>query len=497
MEASAVAKFNLLEEPWIPVLRGGQVEEVGLEEALLRAPEIARIETPSPLEEAALYRLLLAILHRALGGPSRVEEAVEWWEAGRFPEKPLRRYLDTYRERFYLFHDRAPFFQVADLPEKDPLPWSKLLPELASGNNPTLFDHTTEDNLPKASYAQAARALLVHQTFTPGGLLKRHGVTSAKGAPLAGAAAFLPTGKSLFETLLFNLVPYQKEGDAPLWELPPLHLKDLEGYKTKWPLSGTTRVYTWPSRGVRLLDEGDGVRFMAYGPGVEPLEAAFRDPMVAYRQDAKGNLLPLRFSMENAFWRDFGAMLPQAGGAAPATVETADSLLLQLDGHGPSPRLRVLGQVADQAKILDIRREVYPLPPGIFSQKAKPEKAELNLGQALKRAEEVGQGLKRLAGEVLGEVLGGGDRGELSTFAASLPLERLYWHALDGSFPAFLERLGQEGDRAWWEGALKGAAREAWAATRISLGTEARHLKALAKGEARLLALLAPKEERR
>jgi CRISPR system Cascade subunit CasA len=78
--------------------------------------------------------------------------------------------------------------------------------------------------VPKATYAQAARALLVHQTFTPGGLLRRFGVPSAKGAPLAGAAAFLPTGENLFQTLLLNLVPYsstEAREDAPVWEAPP------------------------------------------------------------------------------------------------------------------------------------------------------------------------------------------------------------------------------------------------------------------------------------
>ena len=55
-------KFNLIDEPWIPVLKGGRVVEVGIGEALLRAHEFARIETPSPLEEAVLHRLLLAVL---------------------------------------------------------------------------------------------------------------------------------------------------------------------------------------------------------------------------------------------------------------------------------------------------------------------------------------------------------------------------------------------------------------------------------------------------
>jgi CRISPR system Cascade subunit CasA len=328
-------KFSLLEEPWIPVLREGRVEEVGLREALLQAHNITRIETPSPLEEAALHRLLLAVLHRALMGPRRLEDVLDWWRAGRFPRgAPDGTTWTAFLDSFFLFHPKTPFFQVADLPKKNRLPWSKLLPELASGNNPTLFDHTTEENVPKVAYAQAARALLVHQTFALGGLLRRFGVASAKDAPVARPALFLPTGRNLLETLLLNLVPYTPEEDAPIWEVPPLRLADLEGGRTKWPIAGRTRVYTWPARGVRLLDEGDGVRFMGYGPGVEPLEAPYRDPMVAQRLDSRGNLAALRLSEDRSFWRDFSAMLPRQGGHVAATVDHAENLQGELEDEG-------------------------------------------------------------------------------------------------------------------------------------------------------------------
>ena len=501
-----VAKFNLLEEPWIPVLKvapGGKEEkEIGLLGALLNAHTITRIETPSPLEEAALHRLLLAVLHRALMGPKDKWEALEWWEEGRFPEDPIRAYLEEYQDRFFLFHPEAPFLQVADLPDTPipkenpgPRPWTTLLPERSSGNNPTLFDHTTEEDVPKATYAQAARALLVHQTFTPGGLLRRFGVPSAKGAPLAGAAAFLPTGENLFQTLLLNLVPYsstEAREDAPVWEAPPLRLRDVREYRTKWPLSGRTRVYTWPSRGVRLLDEGNGVRLMAYGPGVEPIPTPFRDPMVAYRSDAKGNPLPLRLDVDRSFWRDFSSMLPMKEGSPPASLAHADEILrtLKEEGEKGSRSLRVLGQVSDQAKVLDVRREVYPLPRGILSDVAK-----LNLSSALEQAEDLGQGLRALAFVLAREVLGNRDPQELSSFARSLPLGRLYWHALDGAFPGFLARVGEGEALGLWQEALKRAALEAWAATRLFLGTEARHLKAVAEGERVLGRLLGELKE--
>lgn len=404
--------------------------------------------------------------------------------------------MHRHYDRFFLFHHKAPFFQIADLPDDKPLPWSKLLPELASGNNPTLFDHTTETTVPKAGYSQAARALLVHQTFAPGGLIRRLDVASGKGGPLVGLAVFLPAGKTLLETLLLNLAPYPKEDqreDVPIWEASPLQTEDVRGQRTKWAFSGRTRIYTWPTRGVRLLDEGDGVRYMAYGPGVEPTEVPYRDPQAGYRRGKNGELIPLRLNMERSFWRDFSSMLRIREGVPPATLDHALTVanLVEEEGLDVTFTLRVLGQVSDQAKVLDVRREVYPLPPGLLSPKA-----EFRLETAVTKAENLGQDLQSLAYAVARSVLGEKDPAELSAFVRSLPLEQLYWHTLDGAFLVFLERIEDQDPLAWWQEALRRAAWEAWEATRLFLGTGARHLKALAEGENRLRLFLSRVEVR-
>ena len=481
-----MAKFNLIEEPWIPVLGAGRVQEVGLGEALCEAHRLERIETPSPLEEAALYRLLLAVLYRALPPVEDTYDALALLERGQFDRSALEAYLNRYYDRFFLFHGDAPFLQIPDLPEDKPVPWTKLLPELASGNNPTLFDHTTEENVPLASYAQAARALLVHQTFAPGGLLKRLGVTSAKDAPLARPAAFLAMGRNLFETLVLNLVPSGTADDAPVWELSPLGAQEVAGYRTKWLLAGEARVYTWPSRGVLLLDQGDGVREMAYGPGVEPLNASWRDPMVAYRLSSRGEILPLRLSMEKSFWRDFQAMLPQAGGSFPATLVYAH----QIAEEAELPvSLRVLGQVSEQSKVFDIRREVYPLPHGLLT-----ERGELLLQVALEEAEALEKALSRAADTLARAILRDKNPQELQSFQKSLPLLRIYWSTLDLAFPEFLAGLEAEGALARWRARLERVARAAWVETRRVVGTQGRHLRALAEGERALVAALRRKE---
>ncbi|BCW93363.1 MAG: CRISPR-associated protein CasA/Cse1 [Thermoanaerobaculum sp.] len=480
-------KFNLLDEPWIPVFKDGKVTEVGLAAALLEAHTIERIEVASPLEEAALHRLLLAVLYRALPPVQDVYAAMDVLEKGEFDRGAIAAYLDRYHDRFYLFHERHPFWQIADLPQDEALPWSKLLPELSSGNNPTLFDHTTDENPPVASYAQAARALLVHQNFAPGGLLRRLGVGSAKDAPLARPAAFLPVGQNLFQTLVLNLVPDDCR-EPPIWETPPLTTRDVTGYATKWPLQGSARVFTWPSRGVLLLDSGGGVRWIAYGPGVEPLDVLWRDPMAAYRQDPKGNVLPLRLSTEKSFWRDFGALLPAAGGQWPGSLQWASSIT---DRGESSYTLRVLGQVSDQAKLLDIRREVYPLPQGLFSAEA-----QIILQRGLELAENLGKRLGTVSWHVAQAVLGSKEKDQLQNFAASLPLRRLYWSELDLEFPSFLLRLRQGGALGFWREQLRTAAVRAWEETRRFLGTEGRHLKALGAGERAFAGALAVLKER-
>lgn len=74
--------FNLITQPWIPVREGNKLKEVSLEQALLEGRRFERIEDPSPLVTVALYRLLLAILHRALQGPENSDEAAKWFSNG-------------------------------------------------------------------------------------------------------------------------------------------------------------------------------------------------------------------------------------------------------------------------------------------------------------------------------------------------------------------------------------------------------------------------------
>ncbi len=78
-----MSRFNLIDEKWIPVrFPDGTRDELGIRDTLLRSKEIAAIEDPSPLVVAALHRFLLAVLYRALEGPTDIDQAKALFKAG-------------------------------------------------------------------------------------------------------------------------------------------------------------------------------------------------------------------------------------------------------------------------------------------------------------------------------------------------------------------------------------------------------------------------------
>src|SRR5262249_51490922 len=140
----------------------GVRREVGLAYAILGAHRLRRISAEAPPMTAALYRLVLAVLHRAYA-PADNPAWSELWDKPRLEFAPLRRYLQPLRDRFDLLHPTRPFLQCPALAAKPPSSAAKLVPFRASGNNVTLFDHTTDSDSVRLSLAEAARWLIAAQ----------------------------------------------------------------------------------------------------------------------------------------------------------------------------------------------------------------------------------------------------------------------------------------------------------------------------------------------
>ncbi len=263
--------FNLIDEPWLPCTRlDGSRVELGLYDTLAQAHRLHALHGETPLETAASYRLLLAVLHRVVDGPRSVKEWSKLWEAGRWDETALHAYLDRWRDRFDLFDDTHPFYQASDKRVKAKS-LNSLAHQVSSGNNPTLFDHHTDEEGIALTPAQASRMLVTAQAF---GLAGLSGLTQKfTDGTCASGIVFLIQGQSLFETLALNLVRYtdrspivREPEDAPVWEMDDPFVPDRAV-----PL-GYLDYLTWQNRRILLVPsespDGTVVQQMTMAPAL-------------------------------------------------------------------------------------------------------------------------------------------------------------------------------------------------------------------------------------
>lgn len=497
--------FNLCTEPWIPVRSRGQVQLVSLETALLEAEHFERLEHVSPLVTVAVYRLLLAVLHRALEGPDRPEDAARWYKDG-FPPERIRAYMQRWHERFDLF-GAQPFMQVADLPLEPNLtdPWSRLSAERGSGNTSYLFNDRLRENVPSASDgippAEAALRLLEHQTFALGGLVKRLGVTSMTAAPSATAALVMAAGSNLLETLSLNLVPYSamdRGRDSPVWERDGQRFKQLDGgFKTA--MRGITDRYSWTPRAIRLTLDGDVVRFMSFAPGPALDGDGEKEPMAAAYIGRDGEPRTLGLREGRGLWRDFHALIPKPDGASSIrTLENARNVLQEL---GQRSRLRayVFAQANEKAKLLLTRAEAFTLPELVLSDHEIRSFVE----ERLRIAERVKRNLEAGARAMAEKLIAAGERKPLpadtAKLASSFGHEAHYWTALERAFTELLSNLPSDPDEfdqkrkaleTNWLELTVSAAWRAFDVAAISAGLTARALRASEAGRGMLTAML-------
>jgi CRISPR system Cascade subunit CasA len=315
-----MSRFNLIDEKWIPVrLPGGSRDELGIRDTLLQSRKIAAIEDPSPLVVAALHRFLLAVLYRALEGPTDIEKAKALFKDG-LPAEKITAYLERWRDRFWLFDERYPFGQNPNVPKDEIEPWTKLTAEYNAKSNKVLFDHTDTISPGAIKPKECARWLLSTMSFS---------ISGGRGyypSPSPNAMMCIPLGRNLHETICYSLVPYQNRdvmlGDSTIWEREP---KILPLDSPKRMASGYADLYTWQSRMILLEEHTSGevtiMRFVA-GQGFEnPSDSP--DPMQPYRIDKREGKLPVRFKEDRGTWRDFDSLLPDSSGLAPLTIQNA------------------------------------------------------------------------------------------------------------------------------------------------------------------------------
>lgn len=150
-------EFNLLDEPWLRVrLPDNSVKEVTLTDALLHAHEYVDLAGEMPTQDAAVLRLLLAVLVTVFyrvdtqGKADPLEDKQkafsrwkELWQLGSLPEKPIRDYLAQWHDRFWLFHPERPFWQVPQAKDGTAYGAAKLNGEMSESSKNCGFSRPT------------------------------------------------------------------------------------------------------------------------------------------------------------------------------------------------------------------------------------------------------------------------------------------------------------------------------------------------------------------
>lgn len=502
-------KFNLLDEPWLPVrLADGSVQHLGLLDAMRRSSEITALAETAPPSLVAEYRLLLAIVHRALvrsRGTWKDSDRVKWYQQG-LPVDELCAYLEAWRERFWLFHPEHPFMQVAALATAEETrdkrkPWTQMSLASANGNAPVVFDHAMDAAPTAISWPAAVSHLLGFLQFTPGGLVKALRDADKAGA-LVNTAAVLPVGENLAQTLCLALhrppLPSAREPDLPAWERPPLTLSQLRGDPVL--ATGPNDRYTRQSRSVLLQAEEDGrvrwLRFAAgYALGEDPQQP---DPMACFRAGSD-RLVRVSFTEGRAAWRDLPALVPAPQGDegakfSPAAVVEAAAALHVLTGrarrHQP---LLVAGLASDQAKLLRWRVEQFPLPQALLTapEQARELRALMALSEELYR---LMRGLTTdLVAGTLPDSTSKDTRSRAREMVDSGPFTATYFAAAERELWALMDLLAlgdPDAACALWQRTLKEAAEQGWMRLVSALGHSARVLQSEARCAPRLQSLL-------
>ncbi len=516
-----MGEFNLIDQPWIPCItpEGGEIE-CGIRDTLLKAHELREICDDSPLVTVAIHRLLLAILYRAHGGALNFTGWKEIYRHKIFKQEILDNYLDKWNKRehrFNLFDSKYPFFQMSGLETKKAISINRLATECASGNNATLFDHSSDEKEVYWPLTKSTRQLLACQSFALGfgksGNAKIDGKDevlpySADAIALRGMTVWAQ-GSNLFDTLMVNL-NYSDDTSIPPWELdePHLHRDKFIGKQRKViKSSGTVDRLTWQSRLVRFVPNGTSVSHMYFTQG-RSADKSPNDPMKVYRASKETGISAVSLSSSKAAWRDAHSILLIAHEGSnerrPECFNTiARASFENLIGSNRYFYAHVVGLATapkKAGKFLLWRHERLPLSSALLGNNTLIEHLGVLLQNAEHAAIVLNSKTRRIAKLYLapncespGEQQP--DKDEVTKIVDSIDPRPAYWARLEKHFFDLLENLPGDWDKAAeclkpndqqkatraWREVIKQEGRRAISESVSSLGTTARAICAIAQ----------------
>lgn len=324
--------LNLITEPWVAMRApDGSVSELSLHDVFHHADNYQGLAGEIPTQEAAILRLLEAILMRATAKRRSEDDTIrqwgQWWRDQALPLDDIDTYLDRCSSRFNLGGE-TPFMQVADLHTKTRSTSGlvKLIAEVPPGSK--FFTTRDGAGIESLSLSEAARWLIHAHAFDISGIksgaVGDDRVKGGKGYPIGtgitgNMGLVIAEGKSLLQTLLLNLVLRTNfRDDLPVWEREPQDAG--EDWEHPVP-TGPVDLFTWQSRRLRLVEHDGRIVevLLCNGDKVEWGHLLGNDPMTAWRyskpQSKKAGrdiYMPKSHDAGRAIWRGLEPLLTRA-----------------------------------------------------------------------------------------------------------------------------------------------------------------------------------------
>lgn len=538
--------MNLVTDSWIPVLlSSGKPDSVSLMHVFTKGREYRDLAV-RPHERIALMRFLICVAQAALDGPADIDE---WDEAPKRLPDVAARYLTKWKSSFNLFDSQKPFLQIARLAPLESekhakekhsqlskskrkkikqsetnedqqnerfVAISKLDFSLATGNNPTLYDHEA-NGLDARSFEAAwiVLALLTFQSFSSSGRIgvAQWGASRSAGGGSSTASPCLHKlmlhsfirKATLFDTVCANLLTKDQVGTylppygwgRPVWEQYPSSADDARAVEnaTETYLGRLVPVSRW----VRIKPEGsDMILANGFAYPAHPDRPAEPSAIEYVKETKKGEERALLRADDKAIWRQLPAILvryrQKNSGRGP--------LCLDNQGGGLRYDLWVGGLIwSSSGGYEETVESVLPIDPCLQTD-AGVVAYESEVVWATRAASKVG-----LAVETYRREIDGGWEGRLKTAKNKGALKgrlratatRHYWTSVEKLRPVLTAHVDAintpdfEPGRDRWRSAVHAAARDAY---RLACGRETpRQIRAFALGWERLFAASASGEK--
>lgn len=356
-----MSEFNLLDEAWISVVTDykGTTKLVGMKEFFKDAHKYIALAGDTKTQDFAVMRFLLAVLHTVFsrydadGKPyemielnkrmQQVEEVYEedesdykdalmdtWkdlWNSGKFPEI-VGEYLEAWRDRFYLFDDKYPFYQVTkdiiikidssydDVTSATTCIWPSLMNRRVSesGNKIAIFSPKDSSSKNILSNSELARWLITFQ-----GVSNASDKKSISKAPnksigwIYNLGGVYLTSENLFKTMMLNLVIKHPEDQfitiqKPCWEF---EMDDLyKKYEDNLITNNLAELYTdWSRLMYYFVKEPEHIGvFRIVKTNEINREDNFLEPLTTWKT-YEDKTTPKKHSPNESAWRLFGLII--------------------------------------------------------------------------------------------------------------------------------------------------------------------------------------------